>query len=145
MNAPTRQTYGELQKAFDHFNRRLFRDALPPCVITLQRFHRSRGYFIANGWRDEDSEVSDEIALNPAYVVKYVDKGDLAQPLSTLVHEMVHGWQHHFGTAREERVSQQGMGVANAKRWFDPIKHGKAKREGDRLHGIALRGRWWSV
>ena len=37
MSKPTRTTYGELQKAYDFFNRSLFKNELPPCLITLPR------------------------------------------------------------------------------------------------------------
>ena len=44
---PTRETYSELQQAYEHFNQRLFDDALPHCLITLQREKRTCGYFSA--------------------------------------------------------------------------------------------------
>jgi len=90
---PTGEAYGELQKAYDYFNRRLFENENPACIITLQRFHRSAGYFLPNGWRDEEGALTDEISINP----RYVDRKDLPGVFSTLVHEMVHQWQHHFG------------------------------------------------
>ena len=43
---------------------------------------------------DDPQEVTDEIALNPTH---FADRTQ-TQTLSTLVHEMVHLWQHHFGT-----------------------------------------------
>jgi hypothetical protein len=85
----TRRTYSELQKAFDFFNGRLFRGELPSCVITLQRFHRSKGYYAPQAWENDDGSLSDEISLSP----QYYDPADLPRFLSTLVHEMVHQWQ----------------------------------------------------
>jgi predicted SprT family Zn-dependent metalloprotease len=43
----------------------------------------------------DGSEVTDEIALNPSC---FKDRAD-AQIFSTLVHEMVHLWQFHFGSS----------------------------------------------
>jgi hypothetical protein len=34
---PTLEAYGELQTAYDHYNKGLFQDQLPPCLITLHR------------------------------------------------------------------------------------------------------------
>lgn len=45
MSEPTREVYAELQEAFSHFNRALFDNALPACLITLQRERRTYGYF----------------------------------------------------------------------------------------------------
>ena len=44
--------------------------------------------------RRHAEETTDEIALNPA---TFHDR-TAEEILSTLVHEMVHLWQHHFGT-----------------------------------------------
>ena len=37
--------YTAFEAAYDWFNAQLFENALPPCLITLQRKARSRGYF----------------------------------------------------------------------------------------------------
>ncbi len=90
---PTPETYGELQRAYEHFNARLFDDALPLCMITLQRKKRVRGYCARGRFGDAAGNVIDEIALNPGYF----SIRTIAQTLSTLVHEMVHSWQFRFG------------------------------------------------
>lgn len=94
MMKPTRDTYLQLDKAYSHFNRALFDGALPPCVITLQRKKGAYGYFWGETWSETEGEtLTDEIALNPNAF-----KGRmLAAVLSTLVHEMCHLRQHHFG------------------------------------------------
>jgi len=95
-NTPTSQAYAELQIAFDHYNQALFDGALPACLITMQRKPRVLGYYAHRQFihRHEKSTL-DEIAMNPAYfgVVP------LLEILQTLVHEMVHAWQRHFGQA----------------------------------------------
>ena len=42
---PTRETYDQIQQAYDYFNRALFKGELPNCLITLQRRNRTYGYF----------------------------------------------------------------------------------------------------
>ena len=94
---PTEATYEAFQTAYDRFNRDLFGMSLPPCLITLQRKDkRTLGYF----WGDRFGEIggvgrTDEIAMNPQHFISR----DARESLSTLAHEMVHLWQHHFGKA----------------------------------------------
>lgn len=94
MSTPTEETYSEWQHAYDYFNEHLFAGQLPPCVITLQRHHRSYGYFCGSRWANQTGTIRDEIAMNPAHFVTR----SMTDVLSTLVHEMVHLWQHHYGT-----------------------------------------------
>lgn len=92
--APTAETYDNFQFAYDFYNQALFGNSLPNCIITMQRKNRSFGYFAPNRWEDtEDRERTDEIALNPTHF----DARPAIETLSTLVHEMVHLWQHHYG------------------------------------------------
>lgn len=60
----------------------------------MQRSKTSYGYFAGGrfGFRD-GTVITDEIALNPSHFRNRTTE----QSLSTLVHEMVHLWQHHFG------------------------------------------------
>jgi len=85
----------ELQSAYDYFNKELFGGELPACLITLQRKgHRVMGYFSPQRFGSNKSKKqTDEIAMNPQYF-----KGrDHTEILQTLVHEMCHLWQQHFG------------------------------------------------
>jgi hypothetical protein len=90
------RTYASLDAAYDHFNLMLFGSGLPPCLITMQRHKGAYGYFHAQrlGRKDDGRQVVDEIALNPAHFAERTP----AEILSTLVHEMAHVWQHHYGT-----------------------------------------------
>ncbi|CAM2164597.1 Zinc metalloproteinase Mpr protein [Burkholderia latens] len=90
---PTPEVYAELQQAYDHFNAGLFDKQLPPCLITLQRERRTYGYFSHGRFVHHSGERTDEIAMNPSYFAIR----SIRETLSTLVHEMVHGWQFHFG------------------------------------------------
>lgn len=90
---PTRQIYDELQAAYDYFNRELFDDGLPACIITLQRERRTYGYYSRDRFVNRQGDLTDEIAMNPCYF----GVRSIKASLSTLVHEMVHQWQYHHG------------------------------------------------
>jgi predicted SprT family Zn-dependent metalloprotease len=92
--SPTEQIYGDLNSAFVEFNKRLFDDKLPQCLVTLQRRNKSYGFFAGDRFGTRTGEErTDEIALNPAHF----EECTMEEIFSTLVHEMVHLWQHHLG------------------------------------------------
>ncbi|EEE1944776.1 TPA: SprT-like domain-containing protein [Escherichia coli] len=86
---PAIQAYSELQQAYDFFNATLFEQMLPDMLITLQRGKNTFGYFAPDRFTGE-SDLS-ELAMNP----DYFGGRSLVDTLSTLVHEMVHVWQHY--------------------------------------------------
>lgn len=91
---PTTDAYRELQSAYDFFNRELYNGELPACLLTFQREKRSFGYFSRNRFISASTgDTTDEIAMNPAYFAT----GPLEEIMQTLVHEMAHLWQAHFG------------------------------------------------
>lgn len=91
---PTQDTYRQLDKAYAHFNRSLFGGRLPACVMTLHRKKGAYGYFWGDTWSEREGEnLTDEIALNP----EMFQGRTTEEVLSTLVHEMCHLEQHHFG------------------------------------------------
>lgn len=82
-----------MSQAYDHFNTELFDGRLPDCVIVMHRKKGAAGYFWAEQWADADDNTADELAMNPD-----VMRGrPLNETLSTLVHEMAHLEQQHFG------------------------------------------------
>lgn len=96
----TQTEYTALQLAYDHFNRTLFAEQLPPVLITLQRKAGSMGYFSPNRFQARGdtlitvfADAADELALNPECFQACTDE----QILQTLVHEMAHVWQQHCG------------------------------------------------
>jgi SprT-like family len=94
MPNPTEKTYGDLNVAYDFFNNILFDGRLPRCLITMQRRVGAYGYFAGDRFGTRDGhEKTDEIALNPAHLKERTTQ----ETLSTLVHEMTHLEQHHFG------------------------------------------------
>jgi hypothetical protein len=89
------QTYADLQRAYSFFNKTLFGDALPSCLITLQRSRRGYGYFSGDRFVNvaNSADVIDEIAISP----NHFSRQTLPEVFSTVVHEMIHLWQHHNG------------------------------------------------
>lgn len=90
----TLKNYKTLDEAYSYFNKKLFDNKLPDCLITFQRHAKARGYhhhekFIS---RDGLTKVS-EIALNPD---TFEDREDI-EILSTLVHEQCHVYQYLLG------------------------------------------------
>ncbi|KJS38260.1 MAG: zinc metalloprotease [Rhodospirillaceae bacterium BRH_c57] len=95
MAQPTVEAYAELQKAFDHFNQALFDGALPSCLISLRTEGSSMGYFSGSRFVGRATgEVVDEIAMHAGYFGVM----PIREIMQTVVHEMVHQWQHHHGT-----------------------------------------------
>jgi hypothetical protein len=92
-DGPTARMYSELRFAYDFFNEHLFGNALPGCMLTLQREKRSVGYFSAKRFGDIKGVTADEIAINPEWFAVT----PLVETLQTLAHEMTHQWQEHFG------------------------------------------------
>jgi hypothetical protein len=92
--APTELQYSALQTAFTFFNRELFGDRLPPCLLTLQRHHGALGFYAAGRFTalNGDGTRTDELALNPAH---FRTRG-WRDVCSTLVHEMCHLEVQHF-------------------------------------------------
>lgn len=136
--APTHQTYAELQQAYEHFNRELFDGELPNCLITLQREKRSMGYFSSRRFVDAQGNFTDEIAMNPAFFAVV----PIMETMQTLVHEMCHLWQFHFG--------KPGRGRYHNEQWADkmeaiglmPSSTGEpgGARTGERMADYALEG-----
>jgi predicted SprT family Zn-dependent metalloprotease len=92
--SPTTQAYQELQLAYDFFNAELFGGSLPSCLITLQRKGScTYGYYCRKRFASASGATTDEIALNP----RHIKSRAFIEVMSTLVHEMVHLWQAHFG------------------------------------------------
>ena len=87
--------YSTIQEAFDFFNQQLFRGELPSPIFTLQRKNKTAGYYSRKRFKEIYGErFVDEIALNPNC---FVASGEI-DIMQTLVHEMCHMWQFHFGT-----------------------------------------------
>ncbi|RMX08164.1 sprT domain-containing protein [Corticibacter populi] len=135
---PTHVTYDELQRAYDHFNERLFGNGLPACLITLQREKRTCGYFSAQRWASMDGRTTDEIAMNPAYFAVT----PIVETMQTLVHEMVHLWQYHFGKPGRGRYHNGEWANKMEAIGLMPSSTGKpgGARTGDHMADYAIEG-----
>ena len=141
---PTQEVYPEFQLAYGYLDTHLFDGKLADCcLITLQRHNGTYGFFVGDRFGRTDGQRAGEIAINPQHLDRRPE-----HILSTLAHEMVHSWQHHFG--------KPGRGGYHNKQWADkmeeigliPSDTGKAggKRTGDRMsHYIKPGGRFASV
>ena len=138
--APTAVTYGELQRAFDHFNEWLFDDQLPPCLLTLQREKKTYGYFSHSRFISSDGgqRFTDEIALNPAYFAT----GGLLETLQTVAHEMVHLWQYHFGDPGRRRYHNKQFAAKMREIGLMPSSTGKpgGAQTGEKMADYPIEG-----
>lgn len=137
--SPSFESYGELDEAYAFFNDRLFGGELHGCLITLHRHAKAYGYFAPKRFeRNTGKAITDEIALNPDHFKARSDE----QTLSTLVHEMAHLWQQHFG--------KPSRGGYHNKQWADkmdalglgPSSTGQpgGKRVGPRVSHYIVKG-----
>lgn len=135
---PTKETYFAFQTAYDFFNKELFDELLPNCLITLQRQRRTYGYFCAQKFAGAAGQT-DEIALNPQYFAAR----PVAEVLSTLVHEQVHQWQERFGKPGRRRYHNKEWATKMETVGLVPSDTGKegGKKTGERMtHFIRVGG-----
>lgn len=100
---PTSELYFALERAYDHFNSKLFDGDLPTVIFTFQRKSGVMGYFSPERWGNQKGKKCNEIAINPSFLAQ----SRLIEICQTLVHEMVHCWQHHFG--KPSRISYHNL------------------------------------
>ncbi len=136
--APTHQTYSELQQAYDHFNEALFDGKLPHCLLTLQREKRTMGYFSAARFASLEGATTDEIAINPSYFAVV----PLVETMQTLVHEMAHLWQQHFGQPGRGRYHNEQWAQKMESIGLMPSSTGQpgGKRTGDMMADYPVAG-----
>ena len=133
---PSAQTYVPLLTAFGHFNRSLFAGRLPDCLITLQRQANTYGYFSAGKFAAIGGDAhADEIALNPAHFGVCTPK----DVCSTLVHEMVHLWQEHFGKPSRSGYHNHQWAAAMRRIGLEPSS-ADGKGTGYRVSHIIVEG-----
>lgn len=139
MIMPTQQTYGELQRAYTHYNNVLFDGALPDCLITLQREKRTYGYFSSRRFIHREGErLTDEIAINPSFFAVI----PMREILQTIVHEMVHLWQYHHGDPGRRGYHNKEWGDKMESIGLMPSHTGQpgGKKTGERMGDYAIEG-----
>ena len=135
---PTSETYQELQTAYDHFNKELFDNELPGCLITLQREKKTFGYYSPKRFVNKQKAETDEIAMNPSYFsIRTIE-----ETLSTIVHECVHQFQQHFGTPGRSRYHNKEWSDKMESIGLMPTSTGKegGKKTGDRMSHYTIEG-----
>jgi SprT-like family len=135
---PTEEAYPELQAAYDWFNYRLFENQLPPCLITLAIKGKSLGYYWSNRFENTDGAITAELALNPEIMKLHSDR----DTLSTLVHEMVHAWQHTSGEPSRAGYHNKQWAAMMESVGLMPSNTGQpgGKRTGQRMTHYILDG-----
>lgn len=141
-NQPTAETYGALETAYNFFNDRLFEGRLMPCLFVMQRNKATRmGHFHAEIWQSQEVEgySADEMSINP----NTLQSRSLTDILSTLVHEMTHLEQHHFGKPSRNGYHNKEWGELMDRVGLTPSNTGEpgGKRTGQQMtHYIAEGG-----
>lgn len=93
---PTADQFGAYRAMFQHFNRELFDDALPEPLLNFSRANsQTVAFFAPDRWQHaaEGKTITNEISLNP----RHLADGSACDTAQSLVHEMVHLWQHVYG------------------------------------------------
>ena len=134
----TSQEYNVLSKAYTFFNEILFENGLPEALITLQRGNY-RGFFSPEKFhsRSADGKRTHEIGMNPD---TYKGRSD-QDILSTLVHEMVHLWEHagkpkkgsYHGKVFAQKMEELGLHTTHDGTW-------DGKRTGGKMTHLIIPG-----
>jgi hypothetical protein len=91
---PTQAQFAAYQQAFDYFNRVLFKNSLPDCMLSFsRRRHSSHTLFTGGLWHEKAGPATPEISLN----LKQMGAGEPIEVMATLVRQMVHLWQETYG------------------------------------------------
>ena len=136
---PTAEMYGELQEAYDHFNRVLFDGELPTCMITLQRHKTTQGYYSPGRFTDtKTGRLVGEMALNPSF---FALQG-IRATMQTIVHEQVHCWQETYGTPGRGRYHNEEWAAKMESIGLYPSDTGRpgGKRTGDAMADYVIEG-----
>ena len=106
---PTAKNFKALTDAHRYFNETLFGDKLPEAMFSFSANPHSRGHYAPDRWA-HGKALLDEIAINGNSLSLRSDM----EVLSTLVHEMCHQWQAHFG--------KPSRGAYHNRQWADKMK-----------------------
>jgi hypothetical protein len=137
MNKYTIEFYSNLQKAYDYFNKELFQDELPQCVIVCNRKKNVLGYHCPNVFKDNDQNNISEIALNPDHFNR-----DSKEILSTLAHEMAHLLMFVKGNGTKKGFHNKQWGEAMLQIGLQPLdtETGEEKLTGFKMTHRIIEG-----
>ena len=92
--SPTEELYRQLHFSAAYFNQELFQGRLPSVLITIEGMQRrTLGYTRPDHFANDAGNKADQIALN---VRRFHDR-PLIDLFASLVHELCHVLQHHYG------------------------------------------------
>jgi predicted SprT family Zn-dependent metalloprotease len=96
---PTTDQYRQFQYLHAYFNEKLGL-GVQAAMLAFSRKAKTFGYFAADRWRKDSEDVSrvSEIALNPD-CLSHTPR----EIAATIVHEMIHQWQHEHGEKKSRR------------------------------------------
>ena len=136
---PSESLYQTLESAYDYFNKALFQGDLPDVIFTLQRQRGMMGYFAPERWASiEKGQNCHEIAINPSHI----GKSRLIDVLETLVHEMVHCWQHNYGSPSRSGYHNEEWALKMIELGLQPSSTGKpgGKEVGQKMSDYPIPG-----
>jgi predicted RNA-binding Zn-ribbon protein involved in translation (DUF1610 family) len=122
--------------AFDYFNKCLFDNELPRCILNFSRLGSTYGFFSPERWARGDDHTH-EISLNPDLLHR-----PLRDAMATLVHEMCHEWQHTFGRPSRRRYHNREWADRMESVGLMPSNTGQpgGRRTGQRVSHYVIEG-----
>ncbi|MBD1895932.1 hypothetical protein [Coleofasciculus sp. FACHB-129] len=94
---PTREQTDAYDFIYTYFNRELFNNELPECVLTLSPKAGEYGCFLPDKW-DKNGVTLSGIQLSPVSFERHVQ-----DVLAALCRQMVNVWQYNFGKKKPAR------------------------------------------
>ncbi len=139
MTDPLLKAYAELQQAFEHYNVDLFDGQIPRGLITMQREKRTDGdYFRPSALYIEmiTPQLMKLLSIQPISVLSHY------LTLQTLVHEMAHAWQQHFGNPGRRGYHNEEWADKMESIGLMPSSTGKLGgfRTGEKMADYAIKG-----
>ncbi len=131
IDKPTKKFYGLFQFIFDHYNDHLFESRIKDCLIVITRQKHVAGHYAHNRWFHRDDNETDELALNPQMFLRF----PLIDICQTMVHEMCHAWQHHFGCPGRPGYHNKEWAAKMMDIGLMPTSNGK---KGGKVTGVSM-------
>jgi len=142
---PTEEQFLALNKAYKYFNRKLFKNSLPGCMLNFSRKKNTHGFLAPQRWRrvEEKKHSTHEISLTPITLYRTPK-----EVFSTLVHEMTHLWQWEYGNPSRNGYHNKEWANKMEEVGLMPSHTGKpeGKRTGQKMtHYIIVGGNYESA
>lgn len=153
---PTEEQFTALNEAYKYFNRKLFNNQLPGCILNFSRKKNTHGFLAPSRWRRvqlSHKATADEVGENVHYVheislTPYTLYREPKLVFSTLVHELVHLWQWEFGSPSRNGYHNKEWAAKMEEVGLIPSDTGQpgGKKTGQSMtHYIAENGKYETV